>query len=118
MSTFVLSWLTAFAFTQMVEMGVYVHAPDRARPLAERLMIAFACSGITHPLVWFVIPELAQGVGIPGYWPMVAIAEAFAVLAETAVLACFGVRRAFLWSLGGNACSFTLGLFGYLWLRW
>lgn len=118
MTTFLTSWMTAFAFTQMVEMGVYLHAHERPRPLAERLAIAFACSGITHPLVWFVIPELADAAGIAGYWSMVAVAETFAVLAEALVLACFGVPRAFLWALAANTCSFVLGLFGYLRLHW
>lgn len=121
--SFVFSWMTAFAFTQCVEMGVYVHAHDAPRPLRERAAIAFACSAITHPLVWFVIPDLVGGAfdalgHHAGWWTVVAFAEVFAVLAEAALLALFGVRRALLWALLANGCSFVLGLFGYLYLDW
>jgi hypothetical protein len=117
-SSFALSWLVAFVFTQSVEMGIYVHAHDRERPRRERIAIAFACSAITHPIVWFVIPELARAAGLGGWWTAVAVGETFAVLAEAAFLACFGVRRALLWALAANGCSFVMGLFGYLELSW
>jgi hypothetical protein len=117
-----LRWLLAFALTQSVEMGIYAQAHEAPRPLRERLAIAFACSGITHPLVWFVIPELmdmlstgwASGPGwLSNWWTTVAVAEAFAVLAETALLAAFAVRWALAWALLANATSFTVGLFLY-----
>lgn len=117
--SWVLSWLLAFAFTQLVEMGVYVHAHEAPRPMRERLAIAFACSAITHPLVWFAIPELVQLAREgTGWWTTVWICESFAVLAEAALLACFGVPRALLWALGANGCSFLLGLFAYMRLQW
>lgn len=110
--------MVAFAFTQMVEVGVYAQAHDRPRPLAERLAIGFACSGITHPLVWFVIPELARAAGIERYWTMVACAEAFAVLAEAAFLSGFRVRHPLAWALAANTSSFVMGLYGYRLLAW
>jgi hypothetical protein len=113
---FALRWLTAFAFTQLVEMGIYAHA-HVSRPLRERLAIAFCASGITHPLVWYVIPDVTAALGL-SWWPTVGIAETFAVLAEAALLACFGVRAPFLWALCANGTSFLIGLFCYTYLGW
>ena len=113
----VLRWLTAFLFTQLVEMGIYVRAFPESRPLRERLAIAFCASGITHPLVWYVIPDAAGSLGI-SWWSTVAIAESFAVLAEAALLASFGVPRPLLWALLANGTSFLIGLFCYTHLGW
>lgn len=102
-------------------MGVYVHAHPGVeiegrppRPMRERLAIAFAASGITHPLVWFAIPDLSSAwLGIETWSHIVAIAEAFAVLAEATLLWAFGVRRALLWALAANTTSFVCGWFCY-----
>jgi hypothetical protein len=114
-----LQWMIAFCFTQLVEMGVYVNAhaprPDgTVRSSSERLAIAFAASGITHPLVWFVIPDLAWNVyGIENWWVIMAVAEAFALFTEALFLAACGVRWAILWSLLANGTSYLVGLFCY-----
>src|SRR5262249_35014609 len=58
-----LEWIYAFLFTQAVEVPIYVFAlrggpetpPQRA--LAKRVLIAFGASALTHPIVWFVIPQ-------------------------------------------------------------
>lgn len=120
MTSFAISWLVAFVFTQCVEMGVYVHAHEASaqRPVSEKIAIAFACSAITHPLVWFVIPDLSRAAGIAHWWTTVAICEAFAVIAEGILLTSFRVRHAFVWALAANTCSFVMGLFGYLRLDW
>ncbi len=114
---FVLRWLTAFVFTQIVEMGIYVQAFPKERPLRERVAIAFCASAITHPLVWFVIPDVTASLGI-SWWPTVGIAESFAVLAEAALLASFGVRAPLLWALLANGASFLIGLFCYTHFGW
>jgi hypothetical protein len=119
----ILAWFRAFLLTQAVEMGVYVHATG-ARPLRERLAIAFGASAITHPLVWFVIVEGVRlalrelGVELPfetAWWTGVAVAEVFAVLGEAVWLALFGVRalHALGYALLANGASFTFGLFLY-----
>jgi hypothetical protein len=118
MMAYWLRWLAAFGLTQMVEMGVYAQAHARPRPLVERLAIAFACSGITHPLVWFVIPVATEELLGLGWWSSVAVCETFAVLAEAVFLATFGVRNALLWALAANGASFMIGLFCYLRLGW
>ncbi len=123
------AWFRAFLLTQAVEMGVYAHATAAPRPWRERLAIAFGASAITHPLVWFVIVEGVQrampevSVHLPlqqSWWAGVAVAETFAVLAEAAWLALFGVRA--LHALGlallANGASFTIGLFLYQRVGW
>ncbi len=118
------AWLRAFLLTQMVEMGVYVPVAG-SRPMRERVAIAFAASAITHPLVWFVIPDAVRLAGTTGdwhtdWWIVIAVAETFAFLAEALWLWLFGARpaRAVLKSLLANGASFTLGLFLYERMEW
>lgn len=118
------AWLRAFLLTQTIEMGVYVFA-QRVRPLRERVAIAFAASAITHPLVWFVIPETMRRVVSTGdsqtdWWIAIAVAETFAFSAEALWLWSFGARpaQAAAASLLANGASFTLGLFLYERMGW
>ncbi len=120
---FILGWVRAFLLTQCVEMGVYAHAT--ARPLRERLAIAFGASAITHPLVWFVTPALVQLARPTGEWPLdwwigVAVAEVFAFSTEAIWLFLFGKRlgAALGWALAANVASFTIGLFLYRYMGW
>ena len=109
-----LRWLFAYALTQTIEVGVYYRAFGEERSRAERLAIAFAASGITHPIVTYVIPELVYTYVSEDFWVMVAFAEPFAVLAEAAFLACFGLRWwALAWAMAANGSSFLAGLFIY-----
>ncbi|MGV3621099.1 MAG: hypothetical protein ACO1OB_09800 [Archangium sp.] len=93
-------WLKAFFVTQLLEMPIYGYATRSVRT-------AFLASAMTHPIVWFVFPLLP----VP-YWVMVALAETFAVSAESLWLHVNGMpkRSAFLWSLAANATSVTFGL--------
>ncbi len=94
------AWLAAFAFTQLVEVPVYLRA------LRGRPVVAFGASLLTHPIVFFVFPAVWPG----SYWAQVAAAEAFAVGAEAAYLSAFGVSRSVWWALAANALSLGLGL--------
>ena len=108
------AWLAAFVFTQVIEIPIYAHAMLRregseAPVLASwpaALAVAFAASALTHPIVWFVMPELVP----ERYLLMVGLAEAFAVLVEAAWLRAFGLRPALLWALFANATSLSVGL--------
>ena len=103
------AWLSAFLFTQCVEMPIY------ARFARSGWAAAFGASALTHPIVWFVIPSLVPG----DYWVMVAVAETFAVLAEAVYLRFgFQVRRAFAWSLLANIASAGLGFTSRLLFGW
>jgi len=121
-----LSWLVAFAFTQVVECPVYLVALRDAdgrgaqrRAWWCKLVIAFGASAITHPIVWFGFPRLWLGLGeLGGYWTMVACAEAFAVGVEAGYLRAFRVAQPWAWSVLANAASFGLGLVSRVLLGW
>ena len=107
-------WLRAFVFTQVIECGIY--APLLEGPLARRLWIAFSASAITHPVVHFVIGELAP---VWGRVPTTIVAELFAVSVEALHLCLLGrmsARRALTLSLLANGSSFLVGLFCYSYL--
>lgn len=121
-------WLIAFAFTQLVEVPVYVRALERqrvARSLPATAAIAFGASLLTHPVVWFVIPswwtrlylsvidrapQMTLSSPMARYVAMAVVAETFAVLVEAAYFRAWELRRALAWSLAANALSLTLGL--------
>jgi hypothetical protein len=98
--TAVWGWLVAFFFTQLFEIPIYYRVTRSFR-------VAFLASALTHPIVWFVFPELME-LGVP-YAAMVALAELFAVIAEAYWLKVNGVPRALLWSFLANAFSATCG---------
>lgn len=127
MSPATLAWLSAFCFTQAVEIPIYVVAIRRARDRDDarepdlpelpawaetapaRIAAAFGASLVTHPIVWFLIPRLPLG----SYGAMIVFAETFAVVAEGFYFAALGLaplRRAMLWALVANVTSASLGL--------
>lgn len=120
------AWLGAFVFTQAVEVPVWMAALGRRRAgqgggadaatdgagggaamggPGARFAVAFGASGLTHPVVWFVLPQL----GLP-YWTYVAIAETYAVAVEALWGWRWGLRHAWAWSLLANGLSFGLGM--------
>lgn len=104
-----MSWWVGFALTQAIEMPIYLLGMRRsAFPLAWRVGIAFGASALTHPIVWFVLPELLEARW--GYWTFVAIAEVFAVVAEALYLRALKIEGAWGLSLVANAASALTGL--------
>jgi hypothetical protein len=96
------SWLTAFAFTQLVEVPIY------SVGMRCSLLAAFGASAITHPIVWFVIFNPAWAAPYPA---KVVASELFAWLAEAAYFRLLtGNRRAIAWALLANATSFGAGM--------
>lgn len=101
---YILAWLRAFVFTQLVEVPIYMRLA-RTTPA-----VAFGASAITHPILWFVIFPLMPG----GFAVKLAVGELFAWLGEAAYLR-YVVRvepslaRALAWSLIANAASAGLG---------
>lgn len=93
-------WALAFFFTQLFELPIYWRA-------SRSLRVGFFASAITHPIVWFVFPELMK-LGL-GYWPMIVLAEAFAIGVEAWWLRWNGVKRPLAWSLAANLFSVTCG---------
>jgi hypothetical protein len=95
-------WFVAFFFTQVFELPIYWWA-------TKSLRIGFFASAITHPIVWFVFP-LLMNVGVE-YWPMVVLAELFAIVAEATWLKWNGIPtgKAALTSLAANSFSVACG---------
>jgi hypothetical protein len=104
-----MAWLIAFAFTQAVEVPIYLRAGAGWRA-------ALLASALTHPFVWFGFsPVLELGLGYSG---TLILVECFAIGVETLWLSAHGVKRAWYWSLLANLTSATLGflsrrLFGW-----
>ncbi len=98
-------WFAAFVVTQIVEMPLYAVAA-RPRPDAQRALVAFGASALTHPIVWFGMLHAPTSP----YLVRVLVAEVFAVLVEAAWLRWWGVQRPLTWSLGANAASVVVGL--------
>ena len=110
-------WWRAFWMTQAIEVPIYTLILTRmpARPLWQqphepplglpmRIVVAFLASAITQPWVWYVFPRY-----IDDYWPMVAVAETFAVVIEALWFQFCGLRYALLVSLLANGVSAGLG---------
>ena len=124
MATPLTAWLSAFAFTQAVEVPLYVIAfrrsalhAARPRSLATYALLGFAASAITHPFVWFFLPWIG---GTP-YAQMVLRAETFAIVVEgfyLFVLGAFDLKRSLLWSLVINATSASVGLLSRSLFHW
>lgn len=95
-----LGWVRAFLLTQIIEVPLYTAALGlgplwrlrRAEGWAlwQRLGVAFLCSLVTHPVVWFVFPRLVDAYS--QYERMVVLAESFAVVVEAGILWRFGIR--------------------------
>lgn len=96
------TWLVAYVFTQAIEVPLYLRITD------GRWSTSVLASTLTHPIVWFVFPALCPLSW--GYWGMVAAAETFAVLGETAWLRANGVVGALKWAFLVNAASAVGGL--------
>lgn len=94
-------WLVAFAFTQAIEVPLYLRVTE------GRWSTSFLASTLTHPIVWFVFPLTTSFLG---YWGMVAAAEVFAIVAETVWLKVNGVGASLKWALLVNATSASVGL--------
>jgi hypothetical protein len=121
-------WAFAFVFTQVVEVPIYSHALARSAHQAplRRICIAFGASTWTHPIVWFLLPQLwalaftpvvfVRGVtSLDAGFAIRAVAylsfvEGFAIAGEAAYLKAFGLPSALRWSFLANATSSLIGI--------
>jgi hypothetical protein len=103
-------WLPAFVLTLVVELPIAVLLLRPSGLGVWRLAGIVAIANLaTHPVVWFVLPQLLD-VGTVAY---VAASEAWAVAVEAAcywlTVPGIGLRRAALVSVAANAASWLGG---------
>jgi hypothetical protein len=117
----VAGWVRAFIFTQLVEVPLFTlaqsssylrtrapnQAPRPALPLSFRIAVAFLCSLLSHPVVWFGFPRLIDPYD--HYTAMVIAAEVFAVGSEAMILWAVRLRGALPISFLVNMASMSLG---------
>jgi hypothetical protein len=105
----VVAWLRAFALTTLIELGVAFPLLGRKEQPIRRVGAIVLGQLATHPLVWFVWPELGLGRGL-----YLVVAESWAVLVELLVywlvFSSIKLQRAAAISLVANAVSFGIGL--------
>lgn len=105
------AWLSAFLFTQVVEIPLWRVSTGAS------FQRAFLLTLVTHPFVWFAFPALAV-VGVP-YPVSVTASELFAWGMEAFLVQRFtqcSKKRAMLASLAANGASFILGAISqYFW---
>jgi hypothetical protein len=107
---YVAEWARVFALTLAVEMVVAVPLLGREQRLARRSAAVLFAQLATHPLVWFVLPELRLG-----RLPFLVLAESWAVVAELTlyrlVFPALSWSRALAVSALANGASAALGTF-------
>lgn len=128
------AWLSAFAFTQAVEVPIYALALRRGgRGAWPSVFIAFGASAITHPVVWWLLPRAWESLYLAVAAPSPALrvasplgrfvgrlifSEVFAVAVEAAYLRAWRAPRAFAWSTLANVASVSLGLLSRALFSW
>ena len=101
-----MTWLTAFALTQALEMPVAWWALRGRRETWRILTVAFAASGLTHPALWFLLPPLFED-----YWTYVIVGEALVWSIEALLYALLlDPRRGPAAAVAANAFSCGAGL--------
>jgi hypothetical protein len=104
------AWLRAFVLTVAIEVPLVMLLTRHSRiSWPKRACLVFAAQLMTHPLVWYVFPEL------PGLSRIatLALSEVWACLAEAAVFALLEVAPSKLGAVGiaaiANGASLGVG---------
>ncbi|MFT7625740.1 MAG: hypothetical protein ACI9WU_004931 [Myxococcota bacterium] len=108
-------WMVAFAWTLALEAPVYTLLLHRRLGVGRALASGLLASCITHPLLWFVVPQFAP------YNLFLVVAESGVVVFETLIVAASlrhftgdpRWRLSFVASLVANVSSAVIGS---LWL--
>ena len=103
-------WARAFGWTLGIEWvvaGFVLGAVAGALP--RRMLAVLLAQCLSHPAVWFILPEL----GLPRV-PYLLVAESWALLSEwllySLIFPNIGWRRSLLAATAANAASYLLGL--------
>jgi hypothetical protein len=107
-------WLKAFLFTQTVEIPVYVFVARGSAKIWRAALAGAACTGLTHPLFWFVWPRVVHDYTayiVSGELIVTVVESAVFYLLSRPVSARLAIAAAFL----ANTASFGGGLL-FRWL--
>lgn len=106
-----LTWLGAFVATVAIELAIVgAGTRDLALPLSRRLRVAFVAQAATHPLVWFVFPELPGATPIVWFWVSELVAVGLEGLLYARALPGLTRLRAFGLAALANAASLGTGV--------
>jgi len=102
-----MTWSVAFILTLLIELifGRFVWREVEWKRFAVVVLVA---STLTHPVVWFVLPSLAEACGW-SYSLYVLLAELYAYTLEVIWYWTMGVPRPYLLSLVANGASCATG---------
>ena len=103
-----MTWPIAFLLTQLTEItiGLFLWKEISKRKAA---LYIFCASAITHPIVWFVIPQIADEQQW-SYHTYVLVAETYAYGVEILWYYILKAPRPILLSCAANTGSFLLGV--------
>ena len=108
-----MNWIMAFSITQVVEITVgSLFWKDEDISTKRKCLTIFGASLITHPMVWFVFPNIQHEGGF-SYEEYLLMAEGYAYSVEAFYYYVVKVKRPILLSIATNTCSFLLGLLIY-----
>jgi hypothetical protein len=105
---YVALWARAFCLTQVMEVPIYTAIAWKRAPAWRLALAAFACTAITHPLLWFVWPFVVRD-----YTAYVISGELLIAAAETliffALIPKLTLPRAIAAAFLANAVSYGVG---------
>ena len=108
-----MTWIMAFTLTQVIEITVgMLFWRDKEVSSLRKISILFGASLITHPMVWFVFPQIRDEGGF-SYGEYLLMAESYAYGVEALYYYAFRVQRPILLSVIANTCSFLTGVMLY-----
>lgn len=102
------AWARAFALTQVIEVPIYTAIAWKKAPLPRLIAAAFACTAVTHPLLWFVWPHV-----VTDYTAFVVSGELLIAVGESllffALIPRLDLPRAIGAAFVANATSYGMG---------
>lgn len=108
-----MTWIMAFTLTQVIEITVgMLFWKDKEVSSARKICILFGASLITHPMVWFIFPQIRDEGGF-SYGEYLWMAESYAYGVEALYYYAFRIKRPIVLSVITNSCSFLTGVFLY-----
>ena len=108
-----MTWIMAFSLTQVIEVTVgLLFWTDTKVSMLRKISILFGASLITHPMVWFIFPQIRDEGGF-SYGEYLLMVESYAYGVEALYYYAFRIHRPILLSVITNSCSFLTGVFLY-----